>query len=329
VFVEETRQKIAFRVRLIEDAGIRGGVEIGQPFLMWRNRQYAMNRRNFDRTALQVEGEQPVPDAPQIMKPIAGPDGPTMLPKWTAPDPTLHVPAGQRDRYEAAFARFASVFPDQFYIAERGRYFPYNDRNSDKGRYLSAGFHNIMGYTRDDQALYELVLDEKQQKELDSYWRDLDFVAGGLERTYTQFYLGESGAAKSDAQGGASSIDVNEIFPEDKVMKVRQFYMGRIRPQNTLAVQAVEEHFKWVNETLRWLDKARVEAEPLQIADMIKFAGRAYRRPLTQQEKDGLVAFYKSVRQDEGLSHEDAMRDMVVRILMSPYFTYRMDLNTN
>ncbi len=31
------------------------------------------------------------------------------------------MPAGQRARYEAAFARFCSVFPDAFYMAERGR----------------------------------------------------------------------------------------------------------------------------------------------------------------------------------------------------------------
>ena len=32
----------------------------------------------------------------------------------------------------AAFARFAKVFPDQFMVTERGRYFP--DDSQDKGR---------------------------------------------------------------------------------------------------------------------------------------------------------------------------------------------------
>jgi len=31
-------------------------------------------------------------------------------------NPDLVVPAGQRARYEAAFARFSSVFPDAFYL---------------------------------------------------------------------------------------------------------------------------------------------------------------------------------------------------------------------
>ncbi len=326
-FVSSVRRKIATRVPMIEDAGIRGGVEIGEPFLMWRNRQYASHRRSFDRTALQVDGEPPVEDAPQIMKPIAARDAPTMLPRYTIRDADLHVPVGARARYEAAFEKFASVFPDAFYVPERGRYFPYTERDSDKGRYLSAGFHNIMGYFRDDQALYELVLDEAQQRELDGYWRDLDFVAGGLPRTYTQFYLSESGAARQDAQtGGVSSVDVENIFTPERVREVREFYLARVRPSNNaLALEAVEQHFDWVDETLRWLDRARVESEPLHLAEVLKFAGRAYRRPLTQAEADGLRRFYQSLREEDGLPHEEAMRDTIVRILMSPNFIYRMD----
>ena len=40
-----------------------------------------------------------------------------------ATDPDLVVPAAERARYEAAFSRFAAVFPDAFYVKERGRFF--------------------------------------------------------------------------------------------------------------------------------------------------------------------------------------------------------------
>ena len=49
-----------------------------------------------------------------------------------------------------------------FYIRERGRFFP--DDSQDKGRLLSAGYHNVMGYLRDDTPLMELILDEKGKK---------------------------------------------------------------------------------------------------------------------------------------------------------------------
>ena len=69
-------------------------------------------------------------------------------------DPDLVVPAGGRASYEAAFARFCRVFRDMFYKQERGR--NYFNTKEDRGRLLSAGFHNIMGYFRDDQPLDEL-----------------------------------------------------------------------------------------------------------------------------------------------------------------------------
>ncbi len=42
-----------------------------------------------------------------------------------------------------------------------------------------------MGYFRDDQPLYELILDGKQQKELDEMWLEMDFVASTTARMYT------------------------------------------------------------------------------------------------------------------------------------------------
>ena len=46
--------------------------------------------------------------------------GPTKFVKNVPGDPDLAVPDGQRAPYEAAFAKFCSVFPDKFYIEERG-----------------------------------------------------------------------------------------------------------------------------------------------------------------------------------------------------------------
>ena len=54
--------------------------------------------------------------------------GPLSSAKARAGDQDLVVPAAERSRYEASFARFASVFPDTFYVKERGRYFPDDSR---------------------------------------------------------------------------------------------------------------------------------------------------------------------------------------------------------
>ena len=241
-------------------------------------------------------------------------------------DPDLVVPAGQRAQYEAAFAKFCAVFPDAFYIEERGR--NYFDTTKDRGRLLSAGFHNLMGYFRDDQPLYELVLDEKQQQELDEMWRELDFVASANIRTYMQFYLNEGGGARKAANGRERRLHdpkIKRSLPKRKSSKSPRIIWPA--PAATrVAIKAIEDHFKWVNDGIRWVEKSRVDAEPSHLESLLDFAARAYRRPLTPDERDELQAYYHSLRGKDGLDHESAVRDCVVSVLMSPDFCYRIDL---
>ena len=121
--------------------------------------------------------------------------------KARASDTDLIVPTVQRKRYEAAFERFASVFPDSFYITERGRYFP--DDSADKGRLLSAGYHSVLGFFRDDTPLMELILDEKGQAELNRLWDEFEFVGNITARTWTQYFFNQSGeVAGKGAESG-------------------------------------------------------------------------------------------------------------------------------
>ena len=74
-----------------------------------------------------------------------------------------------RPQRTKALERFCSVFPAAFVVADRGPYFAPNQ--ADKGRPLTAGFHLMQGYFRDDQPLFDLVLDEASGAELDGLWR--------------------------------------------------------------------------------------------------------------------------------------------------------------
>jgi Protein of unknown function (DUF1592)/Protein of unknown function (DUF1588)/Protein of unknown function (DUF1587)/Protein of unknown function (DUF1585)/Protein of unknown function (DUF1595) len=327
-FVVQLREKLDTR---FPDLAIPGISRTAQPFLMYRNRLYSASRTSYNRAALQVEGEwKPEPEAAPKKKAMSDQadadetNVSTPALKANAPDADLHVPAGQRSKYEAAFAHFAAVFPDAFYISERGRYFPDNTR--DTGRHLSAGFHNLMGYFRDDQPLYEMLLDDAGRKQLDELWRELDFIASANIRTYTQFYLFESKEAAKGPEGGVVIPD-KEITSEARIRKVEADYLAKARPsKNEIAIKAIEDHFDSVDASIRWVEKARIEAEPRQLEALLQFAARAYRRPLTQTERNGLMAFYHSLREKDGLGHEDAMRDSLVSILMSPDFCYRIDL---
>ena len=91
------------------------------------------------------------------------------------------------------------------------------------------------------------------------------------------------------------------------------------------AAQAIREYFPAMNARIRAVEKARRDAEPLQLKALVDFAERASRRPLAPAESESLLAFYRSLRAEK-LTHEDAIRESIVSVLMSPAFTFRVDL---
>jgi hypothetical protein len=242
-----------------------------QPLMNWKNRAYATHRRDFDRTALRVEAEPP-PVEPKL--PVGrdgkvvgyglvgiGPNGEDLTALKAQvrayasrmENPDLIVPAGQRARYEAALAKFSSVFPDTFYVRERGRFYP--DESEDNGRLLSAGFHNVMGYTRDDAPLSELILDEKGQKELEALWDQFEFVADYTARTYVQFYFNQSGEVLGNGpESGTLRPSDKDVTVEAVIRNFKTSYLAKAAADdsnNPAALQAIADHFDRVNATLR------------------------------------------------------------------------------
>ena len=71
--------------------------------------------------------------------------------------------------------------------------------------------------------------------------------------------------------------------------------------------------------------RAEALAQPGHIADALSFASRAWRRPLTLVEKATLRAFYDQSRSLHKLDHDDALRALLARILVSPAFLYRVE----
>ncbi len=300
-----------------------------QPLLIWKNVQYATHRRTFDPTQLQVEGEIVIRtdglEEPEWDNPF-GP-GKTILVENDPGDPDLVVPKGERARYEAAFAGFCSVFPDTFYKEERGR--NYFRAGRDEGRYLSAGFHNVMGYFRDDQPFYELLLDEKQQAKLDAMWRELDFIASANIRTYVQFATLGTRGTRDDFKDGeplVAQTDEKEIISEESINRLETGYLEIAKEGSKVALGAVRDFFRSYREGIRWVEKARRDAEPGHLQSLLDFAERAYRRPLSAEDREDLLGFYRTAREKNSGDHETALREAIVLVLMAPEFTYRIDL---
>jgi len=70
------------------------------------------------------------------------------------------------------------------------------------------------------------------------------------------------------------------------------------------------------------------EAEPKHLDALLKFAARAYRRPLSKAERDDILAYYHTLREKNDLTHEEAVRNSIASILMAPDFCYRIDLDS-
>jgi len=309
-----------------------------EPLHNWRLEEYAQNHRKSDPKDLRADNvaeESPdlIPKYPPLHEDAS--------PRWSVlsaharfGDQDLVYPAGQKAVYQKAFDRLAFVFPDTFYVSERGRYWP--DDSTDNGRFLSAGYHNTGGYYRDDTALMQLILDKKGQDQLNRLWNEFDFIAHQTERTWVQYYFNQSGEVDGNINGplstesGSKRPVGHEVTDQIVILQMRDKYLARWaldkEHNDPVAPKAFRWHYGLINATLRNMEKEHAAAEPKHLAALQRFAERAYRRPLTANEHAGLLAYYKTLRTKSRVSHEEAVRDSIVAILMSPDFLYRFDL---
>ena len=119
---------VALREKLMQqfdNLRLKGVAEGSQPFILWKNRQYATHRRSYDPSLLQVAGSQENADAASAEdeadeddSDVNGVRESRRRSRRVKPDAELSIPgdAADRARYEASFARFCEVFPDTFYV---------------------------------------------------------------------------------------------------------------------------------------------------------------------------------------------------------------------
>jgi len=308
-FVVSVRGRLVPKVPNLTVPGQNNG---SQPLVLWKDQQMAANRRRYTGGALRVSSG---------------------LPAWTGVARILEIcldPSFVR-RYEATFERFCSTFPDAFFISERARV--YLDEEKEKklgGRLLSAGFHSQMGYFRDDAPLYDLMLDDAQRRALDQLWVELDFVTSAPVRQYTGFLWFDRTDSRflRDAEFDFARAEDKDCTSDEKIARLSKLYLAKAQRMGAspTALQAIADYFTSMRAKFRLLDKQHAAAEPTHIEAVKDFAERAFRRPLSATERDGIAAFYRTLREQDGLGHEDAIRDTIVSVLMSPHFCYRLDL---
>jgi mono/diheme cytochrome c family protein len=307
-YVKQIRPVVAPRFDNLNIDGIHKGA---QAFVLWKNRQYAAHRRRFDPATLYRTGEDLPDDFPAEL----------VLPQ----DKTAKQSALQ------SLETFCSVFPDAFFISERGRdYLNVPREKQEKGRLLSAGFHSMMGYFRDDAPLCELILDDAQRSELDRLWLELDCVASVPTRQYAGFLWFERTDSRymRDPQFDFARPENKEAASAAMIQRLEAVYLEKARrsSDDETALGAIRDYFTEMNARIRNVEYQSEQAEPTHRRQLVQFAAQAWRRPLEDSEQQAIEQFYWQLREADGLTHEDAMRDSVVSILTSPHFLYRLDL---
>lgn len=311
-FVVQLRQQLVPDVQNLTSPGVHNGA---QCLVLWKNHQFAANRRRYAGGALKIKE--------------------TRLAANSAAARALTVPIEPAaiEKYESTFKRFCSIFPDAFYVSERARV--YLDPTKEKlnaGRLLSAGFHSMTGYFRDDGPLYELMLDADGQRELDRLWQEFDFITGAPMRQYTSFIWFERTDSRymRDPEFDVFRAEDKDCTSEIKIKQLAEIYLAKTQKlgASDTALEAIRDYFKNISAAIRWVEQARTAAEPSHVKALQDFAERAYRRPLTTAEREDVASFYRGLRTQEGLSHEEAVRDTVASVLMSPRFCYRVNRPT-
>jgi Protein of unknown function (DUF1592)/Protein of unknown function (DUF1588)/Protein of unknown function (DUF1587)/Protein of unknown function (DUF1585)/Protein of unknown function (DUF1595) len=213
---------------------------------------------------------------------------------------------------------FCRLFPNRFYFV-------------DETRGISAGFHLIEGFFRDDQPLYNSVLSEDEKRYLDRLWDELYFSTNIYDKMLHGFVFFER-----EERGLLKHADFNSIREEDpelgKEENLRRFEQIYLKRSNVTATGAeLENHpirvfFEDIRQGLKHRAVQLKQAEPAYLRNLQDFAKAAYRRPLTAAEDKKLLEFYRFVHGQEEFGIEQAVRASIVRILVSPHFCYRVEL---
>ena len=143
-------------------------------------------------------------------------------------------------------------------------------------------------FYREDHHLRRLMLDQAQKAELDRLWAELHFVSLDALTLVDAFQ------------------QLLEYASQDADPRVFEPMRGPI------------------NDRAAAFRRELVAAEPLHLNAVVALAERAIRRPLAPAEAEELRKLYQRLRGEE-IPHDQAVRLILARVLVSPAFLYRIE----
>lgn len=146
-------------------------------------------------------------------------------------------------------------------------------------------------FHREDEPLSHLMLERKEVARLEKLWAEHRFISrqAVAENEHLPLFIG--------------------FVTQDQTKEMLAYFEGQ-RPA-----------FKQRAEALERDEKAAI---PKQMEALLAFAAKAYRRPLLAKERTDLLGLYQNIR-SRGQAHEQAFRNVLARILVSPPFLFRIE----
>ena len=146
-------------------------------------------------------------------------------------------------------------------------------------------------YFREDEPMQRLMLNDAENEELDRLWDELLYIT-------------------------------REPFKVEVAYEQIVEFSTQDRPDLVIAWKPYREPLMKRVAAFR----ERLEAdEPRHLYSVLEFAGRAWRRPLSGEEQEGLRALYRGLRERE-IPHEKAIQLTIARVLTSPTSGLRLDV---
>ena len=162
-------------------------------------------------------------------------------------------------------------------------------------------FHTRIKYARDDRFLVEHMLDPPTTHQLDRAWIDLRASFG-----YHDAWL----------------LTLAEMFElplgDRRMADLDRQWFQQLPPEPRLYLAPLHQEYLADCSALK-------AAQAGHQQDILHFAARAWRRPVTPAETQGLLDFYQSLRKQDRFDHPAAIKTLLTRILVSPAFLYRAE----
>ena len=155
---------------------------------------------------------------------------------------------------------------------------------------LNPGQITLRVYYREDDPLCRLMLSDEQRLQLDRAWQELHYIG-------------------KDARREHHSFDV---------------FLGFTTQVSKEQTAQFEQFREPIRKRAEAFEKKLIDSEPRHWLAVLDLANRAWRRPLTANERKSLEQLYDSLKRG-GADHEEAIRLVLARLFVSPHFLYRIE----